>query len=95
MLPASADGPLRLRLYVSGNAPNSARAVINLRALCAAHFASAHELEIVDILTQPQRALADSIIVSPTLLKLAPQPTARVIGDLSDSARVLLTLGAR
>lgn len=95
MAPASADGHLRLRLYVSGNAPNSARAVVNLRALCAAHFASAHDLEIVDILREPGRAMTDGIIVSPTLLKLSPAPVARVIGDLSDTARVLLTLDAR
>jgi circadian clock protein KaiB len=91
----SAEGHLRLRLYVSGNAPNSARAVINIRALCAAHFASAHELEIVDILKDPKRALTDRIIVSPTLLKLSPLPAARVIGDLSDSARVLFSLETR
>lgn len=90
---SSSNGHLHLRLYVSGNAPNSARAVINIRALCAAHFASAHDLEIVDILAEPGRALTDGIIVSPTLLKLAPAPVARVIGDLSDAARVMLTLG--
>lgn len=83
---------LRLRLYVSGNAPNSARAIVNAKALCQAHFPSTHELEIVDILTQPERALRDGIIVSPTLLKTAPAPVARVVGDLSDTARVLLTL---
>lgn len=94
MAAASADGPLRLRLYVSGNAPNSVRAVVNLKALCAAHYASAHDLEIVDILREPGRAMTDGIIVSPTLLKLSPPPIARVIGDLSDTARVLLTLGA-
>ena len=95
MAPAPANGGLRLRLYVSGNAPNSARAVINLRALCAAHFASAHEIEIVDILREPARAMTDGIIVSPTLLKLSPPPIARVIGDLGDTARVLLTLESR
>lgn len=93
MSSASTNGRLHLRLYVSGNAPNSARAVINIRALCAEHFAAAHELEIVDILTEPGRALTDGIVVSPTLLKLAPTPVARVIGDLSDAARVMLTLG--
>lgn len=83
---------LRLRLYVSGNAPNSARAVVNLRAICQSRFPSAHDLEIVDVLVDPQRAITDGIVVSPTLLKLAPRPIARVIGDLSDTARVLLTL---
>jgi len=92
LVAASGRAGLRLRLYVSGSAPNSARAIVNIRALCQAHFPSAHELEIVDILTDPKRALSDGIIVSPTLLKMAPAPIARVIGDLSDTARVLQTL---
>jgi circadian clock protein KaiB len=95
MAPSVSDRqPLRLRLYVSGTAPNSVRAVANARAICAEHFAAAHELEIVDILEHPHRALTDGVIVSPTLLKLLPLPTARVIGDLSDTPRVLMTLGA-
>jgi circadian clock protein KaiB len=85
-------GCLELRLYVSGSAPNSTRAVANATALCNAHFAGRHALEIVDMLDHPERALADGIIVSPTLLKLMPLPVARVIGDLSDGARVLLAL---
>lgn len=95
MAAASDNGQLRLRLYVSGNAPNSARAVSNLRAICASHFPSAHELEVVDILREPGRAMADNIIVSPTLLRLSPAPIARVIGDLGDTARVLLALESR
>lgn len=94
MAVASARARLRLRLYVSGNAPNSARAVANIRAICHARFPSLHDLEVVDILTDPERALADGIIVSPTLLKLAPTPLARLIGDLSDGTRVLQTLEA-
>ena len=53
---------LQLRLYVAGAAPNSARALVNIRAICAEHFASTHELEIVDLLEQPRRALEDGII---------------------------------
>jgi circadian clock protein KaiB len=83
---------LRLRLYVSGNAPNSRRAIANAKAMCTAHFASHHDLQIVDMLKDPDMALADGIIVSPTLLKLSPLPTARVVGDLSDTARVLEAL---
>jgi circadian clock protein KaiB len=86
------DARLRLRLYVSGNAPNSRRAIANAKAMCAAHFASRHDLQIVDMLKDPDMALADGIIVSPTLLKLSPHPTARVVGDLSDTARVLEAL---
>jgi circadian clock protein KaiB len=83
---------LRLRLYVSGNAPNSRRAIANAKAICTAHFASRHDLQIIDILDDPDMALADGVVVSPTLLKLAPLPTARVVGDLSDTTRVLEAL---
>jgi circadian clock protein KaiB len=84
---------LRLRLYVAGQAPNSMRAIANARAICAQHFEGSCELEIVDLLVHPRRALDDKIIVTPTLLKLSPSPIGRVIGDLSDAAQVLLTLG--
>lgn len=85
---------LYLRLYVVGNAPNSVRAIDNARAICAEHFPSAHELEIVDLLLHPSRAADDAIIVTPTLLKVAPHPTCRVIGNLNDTQQVLLALGA-
>ena len=83
---------LQLRLYVAGNAPNSVRAMAHIRAICDEHFASEHELEIVDLLKYPHRALADRIIVTPTLLKLVPLPVQRVIGSLSDTNQVLLAL---
>ena len=86
---------IRLRLYVAGNAPNSVRAIANCRAICDEHFASGHEIEIVDLLVHPLRALADSIIVTPTLLKLLPLPVARVIGNLSNTNQVLLTLASK
>ncbi|MEO5822762.1 MAG: circadian clock KaiB family protein [Vicinamibacteraceae bacterium] len=83
---------LRLRLYVAGRAPNSVRAIANARAICAAHFAAGHELEIVDLLEHPTRGLEDGIIVTPTLLRLQPLPARRVIGSLSDTGQVLLAL---
>ena len=83
---------LRLRLYVAGNSPNSLRAIANATAICGEHFHGVHELEIVDMLEHPQRALADGIIVSPTLLKLSPLPVQKVIGNLSDDNQVLLAL---
>jgi circadian clock protein KaiB len=85
---------LRLRLYIAGNAPNSVRAIANAKAICDEHFASRYELEIVDLLDNPSQALADGIIVTPTLVKLLPLPVQRVIGNLSDSNKVLLTLGS-
>jgi circadian clock protein KaiB len=86
---------LRLRLYIAGTAPNSVRAIANCRAICDEHFAAGHEIEIVDLLEHPQRALADGVIVTPTLLKLLPLPVARVIGSLSDTNQVLLALSSR
>ena len=83
---------LLLRLYVAGRAPNSLRAIANVTAICREHFASSHELEVVDLLEHPQRALEDGILVTPTLLKLVPLPVQRVIGDLSDTSQVLLIL---
>ena len=83
---------LRLRLYIAGQAPNSVRAIANARAICDEHFAARHALEIVDLLEQPQRALADGIIVTPTLLKLSPRPQKRLIGTLNDTSQVLLAL---
>jgi circadian clock protein KaiB len=86
---------IRLRLYVAGSAPNSMRAIANCRAICDEHFASGHVLEIVDLLEHPKRAVADGIIVTPTLLKLLPLPVQRVIGTLSDTNQVLLALSSR
>ena len=86
---------LQLRLYVAGDAPNSLRAIANIRAICAEHFASGHELEIVDLLEHPRRGMADGIIVTPTLIRLFPLPSQRVIGNLSDTNQVLLALGGK
>ena len=86
---------LRLRLYVAGHAPNSVRAIANARAICDEHFASGHELEIVDLLEHPKRALTDRIIVTPTLLRLLPLPVQKIVGSLSDTNQVLLALGRR
>ena len=84
---------LVLRLYVAGSAPNSLRAIRNARAICDEHFAAEHDLEIVDLLINPRRALIDGIVVTPTLIRLLPLPMQRVVGNLSDSERVLLLLG--
>jgi circadian clock protein KaiB len=86
---------LVLRLYVAGKAPNSLLAIANATAICAEHFAAGHDLEVVDLLKHPGRALADGIVVTPTLLKLLPLPAQRVVGNLSDTAQVVLALGGR
>jgi circadian clock protein KaiB len=95
MAPAGAPkARLVLRLYVAGTAPNSTRAIANARAICDEHFAARHTLEIVDLLIDPKRALADGVVVTPTLLKVSPLPVQRVIGNLSDTEQVVRTLGA-
>lgn len=84
---------ISLRLYIAGNAPNSVQAIANLEAICREHLVGIHKLEIVDILEHPQRAMADGVLVTPSLAKLSPQPTASVVGNLSDTNKVLLALG--
>jgi circadian clock protein KaiB len=84
-----------LRLYVAGGAPNSLQAIANLEAICAEYLQNGHKLEIVDVLQDPRRAMAEGVRVTPSLIKLSPQPTAQVIGNLSDKARVLLALGLK
>ena len=86
---------LVLRLYVAGNAPNSVRAISNAQALCDAHFPSHYELEIVDLLDHPQQALNDGVIVTPTLIRLLPLPTQKVVGTLSNAEQLLLVLAGR
>jgi circadian clock protein KaiB len=84
-----------LRLYVAGNAPNSLRAISNAQAICQHQPGAPYALEIVDVLEHPKRALADGIIVTPTLIKVSPLPSQRMVGNLSDTQQVLLTLGAK
>jgi circadian clock protein KaiB len=94
----AADGPSRearlvLRLYVAGSAPNSTRAHANLLALLERAGNTNYRLEIVDCIREPQRVLRDGVLVTPTLLKLQPEPRETVIGTLSDARKVALTLG--
>ena len=84
---------VRLRLYVAGSAPNSLRAKANLDAICREHLDGNAAVEVVDVIDEPLRALGDGIIVTPTLVKVAPEPTATMIGDLSERSTVLLAIG--
>ncbi|MBK7765161.1 MAG: circadian clock KaiB family protein [Sulfuritalea sp.] len=83
----------RFRLYVAGDALNSAQALANLTALCRAHLPDRHEIDIVDVFNDPQRALADGIFMTPTLVRLAPAPVRRIVGALSQMQPVLQALG--
>lgn len=84
---------LTLRLYIAGSAPNSRQAVANLEAICREHLRGFCKLEIVDVLEQPLRALADGVLVTPSLNKLSPGPKANLVGNLSDKDKVLSALG--
>jgi circadian clock protein KaiB len=83
----------KFRLYVAGTTQNSTRASANLTAFCTAHLPERYEIEIVDVLRNPKRAMADSVFMTPTLLKLAPAPDRRLIGTLSEPQLLLETLG--
>jgi len=82
-----------LRLYIAGDAPNSVQAVANLEAICREYLQGGHKLEIVDVLRNPRRAMRDGVLVTPSLAKLAPNPIANLIGNLSDRSKVLRALG--
>jgi circadian clock protein KaiB len=83
----------KFRIYVAGDALNSTQALANLAALCKTHLPDRHEIEVVDVFKDPQRALADGIFMTPTLIKLAPSPVRRIVGTLSQTQTVLLALG--
>jgi circadian clock protein KaiB len=89
-----ADSSFRFRLYVAGDAQNSAQAVANLTKFCRAYLRDRHAIEVVNVFKEPKRALADGILMTPTLVKLAPSPAPqKIIGTLSQTAPVMLALG--
>jgi circadian clock protein KaiB len=92
--PAAATA-LVLRLYVSNGAPNSLQAVANLAAICKEYLENRFKLEIIDVLETPLRALADGILVTPSLTKVSPSPAAKIVGNLSDRINVLQALGIK
>ena len=81
------------RLYVAGGAPNSVRALANLYAICRKHFPDSHRIEVVDVLKEPLRALADAVLVTPTVVKVLPMPSQQIIGDLGEEHEFLRALG--
>jgi circadian clock protein KaiB len=90
---ASSASPLyALRLYITGKTPNSMRAITSVKELCERHLPGRYHLQVVDIYQQPSLAEGDQIVVAPTLVKRSPAPLRRVMGNLSDSLRVLRSL---
>src|ERR1700683_1589037 len=84
-------GQWQLRLYVAGQSPKSLKAFANLVALCE-QLDSRYEIEIVDLVKNPQLAAGDEIVAIPTLVRRLPSPMRKIIGDLSDAERVLVGL---
>ena len=87
--PAPYSGPWQLRLYVAGQSPKSLDAFANLREICEQNFPGRYEIEIIDLMEHPRLAAADDILAVPTLVRRVPTPARKIIGNLSDTERVL------
>jgi circadian clock protein KaiB len=81
-----------LRLYIAGQSPRSLQAVANLKAMCEQYLPGHYEIEIVDLVEDPALARSDDIVAIPTLVRRLPTPLRKIIGDLSNSERVLVGL---
>jgi circadian clock protein KaiB len=86
---------VKLRLYVAGQTPKSLAALSNLKRICAEHLDGKYELEVIDLIKNPQLAQGDQILAIPTLVRNLPQPIRKIIGDLSNVDRVLVGLDLR
>ena len=84
-----------LRLYVAGQTPKSIQAFANLKRICEEHLAGQYRIEVVDLLRNPQLAKGDQILAIPTLVRKLPEPVRKIIGDLSNTERVLVGLDLR
>jgi circadian clock protein KaiB len=96
--PKSCSRPAKLwqlRLYVAGQTPKSLAAFSNLRKICETHLSGSYSIEVVDLSEQPQLSKGDQILAIPTLVRKLPQPVRKIIGDLSDTERVLVGLDLR
>jgi circadian clock protein KaiB len=99
--PSYLDEPLpdgsfwELRLYVAGQTPRCLMAFANLKRLCEQHLSGRYHIEVVDLLVNPQLAQGDQILAVPTLVRKLPEPMRKIIGDLSNTERVLVGLDLR
>jgi circadian clock protein KaiB len=95
------DGPesgkeyYNLRLYVAGQTPKSLQAFANLKKICEEHLQGRYRIEVIDLLENPQLAKGDQILAIPTLVRRLPEPLRKIIGDLSDTERLLVGLDLR
>jgi circadian clock protein KaiB len=93
--PSSAGPTYQLRLYIAGHTPKSLLALTNLKRICETHLSGRYEIEIIDLLQNPQLASGDQILAVPTLVRRLPEPITKIIGDLSNTERVLVGLDLR
>ncbi len=91
----NSDEMWELRLYVAGVTPKSVEAFANLKKICEEHLAGKYHIEVVDLLENPRLASGDQILAIPTLVRKLPPPIKKIIGDLSDTERVLVGLNLK
>jgi circadian clock protein KaiB len=84
-----------LRLYVAGQTPRSVKAFANLKKICDEYLPGEYHIEVIDLLVDPQLARGDQIIAVPTLVRKLPEPMRKIIGDLSNTEKVLVGLDIR
>ncbi|GIQ76761.1 circadian clock KaiB family protein [Bradyrhizobium sp. ma5] len=84
-----------LRLYVAGQTPKSLAAIANLQKICEENLAGRYKIEVIDLVVSPQLAAGDQIVAIPTLVRRLPPPLKRMIGDLSNSEKVIVGLDLR
>ena len=92
---SASDEHFDLRLYVAGQTPRSATALSNLRKICETHLAGKYRIQVIDLLENPTLARGDQILAIPTLVRKLPVPVRKIIGDLSNTERVLVGLDLR
>jgi circadian clock protein KaiB len=92
---AKSKNKYELRLYIAGNTPKSITALRNLKKYCELHLKEIYEIEVIDLLINPQLAEGDQILAIPTLVKKVPEPVRKIIGDLSNEEKVLVGLDIR
>jgi circadian clock protein KaiB len=93
--PEEATKKWELRLYVAGQTQKSVKAFSNLKTFCEEHLPGEYHIEVIDLLVHPQLADGDQIIAIPTLVRKLPEPIRKIIGDLSDTERVMVGLDLR
>lgn len=90
--PAAAAEPYKLRLFITGSTPRSTCAIENMRRICEQNLKGQYDLEVIDVYQDPEATREFQIVVTPTLVKILPEPLRKIVGDLSNRERVLAGL---